>query len=116
MPDDTIDASTFADLQANAGADFVRELIDTFFEEAPTMLDALRNALAASDAEAFRRAAHSLKSNAQTFGAAALGAQARTLETSGLAAGPAALDALLQDYERARAALTALRDQEVGDE
>ena len=110
MTDDTIDPHAFAELQANAGADFVKELIDTFFEEAPTMLDEMRAALAAGDAETFRRAAHSLKSNSQTFGAVALGALARDAELAGLAVGPAALDRLAPEYERARSALAALRD------
>ena len=35
------------------------------------------------DAEAFRRNAHSLKSNANTFGAVELGALAKELETMG---------------------------------
>ena len=106
-----IDAATFAELQESAGADFVGELIDTFFEEAPTMLAELRRASAAGDAEAFRRAAHSLKSNANTFGALALGGLARELELGGLDAGTAA-DALTrvdEEYRRAAAALAELR-------
>jgi HPt (histidine-containing phosphotransfer) domain-containing protein len=107
-----IDAATIAELQASAGADFVGELIDTFFEEAPVMLAELKSALAAAQPEPFRRAAHSLKSNANTFGALALGALARELELGGLAAGrqPGALDRLDQEYERAAAALAGLRD------
>ena len=46
-------------------------------------------ALAAGDAERFRRAAHSLKSNSNTFGALALGALARELELGGLDAATA---------------------------
>ena len=107
----TIDATTFGELQASAGADFVAELIDTFLEEAPAMLDALRDALADERAEAFRRAAHSLKSNADTFGALTLGAMARDLELGGLEAGRKmnALDALVDEYARASAALQGLR-------
>ena len=48
------------------------------------MLDDLRDALAARDADRFRRAAHSLKSNSNTFGARTLGAMARDLELGGL--------------------------------
>ena len=81
-----IDPAVFAELQATAGADFVRELIDTFLEEAPPMLAELSDALGAGRAEAFRRAAHSLKSNASTFGAATLAAMARDLELQGLEA------------------------------
>ena len=107
----TIDTATFAELQASAGADFVGELIDTFFEEAPTMLVELKSALGANQAEPFRRAAHSLKSNANTFGALALGGMARELELGGLDAGKAlgALERLGQEYQRAAAALTELR-------
>jgi len=106
-----IDPAVFAELQASAGADFVRELIDTFLEEAPPMLVELRETLAAGRAEPFRRAAHSLKSNASTFGASALAAMARELELQGLdAATPAALAALAQEYEGAAAELKALRD------
>ena len=64
-----IDPHTFDELQANAGADFVAELVDTFAEEAPPLIAEMRSALAAGAAERFRRAAHSLKSNSSTFGA-----------------------------------------------
>jgi HPt (histidine-containing phosphotransfer) domain-containing protein len=106
-----IDPATFAELQASAGADFVRELIDTFLEEAPRMLAELSEALPAARVDAFRRAAHSLKSNANTFGALALATMARDLELQGLAAAtPAALAALAQQYGAAAAELKALRD------
>lgn len=106
-----IDPAAFAELQASAGTDFVRELVDTFLEEAPPMLAELGESLAAGRAEAFRRAAHSLKSNASTFGALSLAAAARDLELQGLeAATPAALAALAQRYEAAAAELKALRD------
>jgi HPt (histidine-containing phosphotransfer) domain-containing protein len=110
MDPSTIDRAAFAELQASAGAEFVAELVDTFLEEAPPMLAELERALAAGDAESFRRAAHSLKSNANTFGALALGARARALELGGLGAGNAdALAALAQEYARAAAALKELR-------
>jgi HPt (histidine-containing phosphotransfer) domain-containing protein len=107
-----IDSGTFAELQASAGEDFVGELIDTLFEEAPTMLAELRRASAAGEADAFRRAAHSLKSNANTFGALALAALARELELGGLDAGKAAdaLARLDEEYRRVAAALAELRD------
>jgi len=111
MAASVIDGATFAELQASAGEDFVGELIDTFFEEAPTMLAELRRASAAAEAEAFRRAAHSLKSNANTFGALALGALARELELGGLdpATAADALARLDEEYRRAAAALVELR-------
>ena len=109
MTEPTLDPATFTELEAAAGADFARELIGTFLEEAPLMLAELRSTLATRDADAFRRAAHSLKSNSQTFGALALGALARELELKGLSdAAPLAL--IDQEYARAAAALMALRD------
>jgi HPt (histidine-containing phosphotransfer) domain-containing protein len=114
MSDATIDLATFRELQETAGAEFVGELVGTFLEEAPVMLADLRGALAAGDADKFRRAAHSLKSNSNTFGAHALGAMAKDLELSGLAKvlerGPQALDPVAQEYARAAAALAKLRD------
>jgi histidine phosphotransfer protein HptB len=106
----TIDSTAFAELQASAGADFVVELVNTFFEEAPPMIAELRAAQAAGAAERFRRAAHSLKTNAQTFGATALAAQARALEHGGLPADAGGIDALQAQYDAAVAALKALID------
>ncbi|HWH82064.1 MAG TPA: Hpt domain-containing protein [Burkholderiaceae bacterium] len=106
---DVIDRVAFAELEASAGADFALELVDTFLEEAPTMLAELRRAHAAANADAFRRAAHSLKSNSLTFGATELARQARALELQGLPADSAPLDALDAAYARAAAALKGLR-------
>ena len=111
MAEPTIDPATFAELGDMAGAEFVTELVDTFLEEAPRMLADLRTAFAKRDAESFRRAAHSLKSNSNTFGAMRLGDAAKLLEREGLeATDPAQLDALDAEYARAAAALKALCD------
>ena len=76
------------------------------------MLAALEGALAARDADAFRRAAHSLKSNSYTFGAMNLGGWAKTLELGGMecAAGGGGMPGLREEYARVAAALRALRD------
>ena len=109
MNESVIEQAVFAELQRTAGAEFAVELVNTFLEEAPGMLAELRNARAQGDAELFRRAAHSLKSNANTFGASRLAAMARELELAGLNADPArdldALAALDAEYARAAAAL-----------
>ena len=113
MTQPAIDQATFEELQQTAGTEFVRELVDTFLAEAPLMLASLDRALAARNADDFRRAAHSLKSNSNTFGALALGALARDLELSGidpvLAAQAAQMAALRLEYARVAAALTELR-------
>ena len=107
-----IDVATFRALQEAAGEDFVAELVATFLEEAPGMLAELRDAQAKSDDPRFRRAAHSLKSNCNTFGAAALGGMARELELKGAdpAGGTRALDALEAAYALVAAALKELAD------
>jgi len=114
MSTPTIDRATFDALNEATGAEFVRELVDTFLEEAPAMLKDLRSSLAAQDADKFRRAAHSLKSNSNTFGALTLGGIARELELTPVATvaqDPQRLAALDDEYARAAAALAALRHE-----
>ena len=113
MTQAAIDATTFEELKTTAGAEFVGELVDTFLAEAPMMLEELRASLAAGDAELFRRTAHSLKSNASTFGATALTGLARDLELGGLdpvrAAAGAPLDAIVREFTRVAQALADLK-------
>ena len=106
-----IDPHVFDELQATAGADFVLELVDTFAEEAPDLLAELHSALDAGAAERFRRAAHSLKSNSNTFGATRLAAMARALELGGLPPNADAVDALAPEIDATLAALRALARQ-----
>jgi histidine phosphotransfer protein HptB len=75
-----IDQATFEELKQMSGEDFINELIDAFLEDGPNMLNNLQAALEAKDVESFRRNAHSLKTNANTFGATELGIQAKELE------------------------------------
>lgn len=75
-----IDRATFEELKQMSGEDFISELIDAFLEDGPKMLNNMQTALAANDVESFRRNAHSLKTNASTFGATELGALAKELE------------------------------------
>ena len=78
-----IDPKTFDELKQMSGDDFINELIDTFLEDAPKMIAEIKSALSANNAETFRRAAHSMKSNAATFGASQLAALAKELEMLG---------------------------------
>lgn len=78
-----IDRTTFDELKQISGEEFIIELIDTFLDDAPRLFDQLKSALEAGDADSFRRAAHSLKSNAATFGASQLAELAKALEAIG---------------------------------
>ena len=114
MDESVIDKAVYEELQETTGADFVDELVDTFLDEATGMLAELHRARTENHADRFRRAAHSLKSNSNTFGAVRLAALARELELKGLDADPArdtaAIAALEVEYKRAAAALKDLRD------
>lgn len=114
MTEKPIDPTVYARLKATIGAEFIKELVDTFLEEAPGMMAELRRARAEGKDAAYRRAAHSLKSNASTFGAAGLSALAREMELEGLDAEPArdeaALASLEAEYVRAVVALKVLRN------
>src|SRR5260370_27372043 len=105
MDESVIDLAVYAELRDTTGAEFITELVDTFIEEGPGMLAELRAARAESNAERFRRAAHSLKSNGRTFGAVRLTALALEFELKGLDADPAldvaGLSALQAEYARA---------------
>ena len=103
---DIIDPAGWAELEQPAGPDFVGELVQTFLEEAPAMLQTLGQSHAAGNAEEFRRTAHSLKSNGLTFGALGFAAHARALEQGGLdAATPAAVRELQAEWLDVAAAL-----------
>ena len=86
MTDPLLTPETYAELADAMGDDFAAELVDTFLADAPNMLNDLKTAAAAGDADGYRRAAHSIKSNADTFGATRLAAQARRMELDGLPA------------------------------
>jgi len=109
MSADPVDLATFEALRETTGAEFARELVDTFLTEAPSMLADLRQSFERQDADRFRRAAHSLKSNSNTFGALHLGALAKQLELGGLAQASApAIAAVEAEYAQVAAALSEL--------
>ncbi|MCL4268354.1 MAG: Hpt domain-containing protein [Anaerolineales bacterium] len=79
----SIDLKVFNELKDATGADFIGELVQAFLEDAPSQIAQMQSALTGQDAESFRRAAHTLKSNAATFGATDLSGLARELEMLG---------------------------------
>jgi HPt (histidine-containing phosphotransfer) domain-containing protein len=78
-----LDPGALKQLRATLGAQadgMLPELIEQFYQDADRLLGQARRALAQEQADELRRAAHSLKSTAATFGALALSATARELE------------------------------------
>ena len=108
-----IDEKTFAELKQMSGAEFINELIDTFLEDSPKLIEEMESALKVNNVDTFRRAAHSLKSNAATFGANELFALATELEMLGkenkLTETGDRLRALQESYESVREELSELR-------
>jgi CheY-like chemotaxis protein/HPt (histidine-containing phosphotransfer) domain-containing protein len=76
----TVDAAALENLRELGGDDFLDEVIDTFIADAPTLTATLGASLAAQDADELRRAAHTLKSNGATLGAAGFSELCRALE------------------------------------
>jgi len=108
-----IDKTTFDELKQMSGDDFINELIDTFLEDAPKMIAEIKSAFASNNVDSFRRAAHSMKSNAATFGATQLAALSKELEMLGkenkLHETGDRLKALDEAYESVRDELTGLK-------
>jgi HPt (histidine-containing phosphotransfer) domain-containing protein len=95
--------------------EFVAELIGDFLAALPAQLAALRTAQSAGDAVELRRIAHTLKSNAATFGAQGLAVACRELESAASAGHAANEQALVErvvaEAERATPGLAAARDE-----
>ena len=111
-----IDLPTFEALKEAMGADFIGELVGTYFEETPQLLSKLQHAFEKQDCEAFRQAAHSIKSTSNSFGALQFGSQARELELMGregkLDGAAGKVGALVADYSMVKKMLEELcRDQ-----
>lgn len=106
MVDTVIDSEIYAEFLDTMGADFAVELVTTFLEEAPTMLAELRAAKEDDDADGFRRAAHSIKSNANIFGATQLAELALQSERNGPK--PGAVAGIEAEFARVASALREL--------
>ena len=107
---DPLDLNTLAGLSDATGNDpaFLAELIDTYLADAPSLLTAMRDAMAAGDSATLRRAAHTLKSSSATFGAGRLADVCRRLE-HGDGVAPALVAQAEEEFSRVRTALVAAR-------
>ena len=110
-----LDPAAIKNLREMIGGDddFLVELIDTFFADAPQMLSDMRQSLESGDAVVLHRAAHSLKSNSAEFGGMVLSDLCRKLEEMGkvgMLDGVAELVTQAEaEYEKVKVALEAVR-------
>jgi HPt (histidine-containing phosphotransfer) domain-containing protein len=104
-----LDLSVLEQLRQTMGGGSLGDLVSTFADDARELVATMRRALTEQDVASFRRAAHSLNSNAAGFGARTLSALARGLETlakTGSLDGAAArLERLADEWERVARAL-----------
>jgi CheY-like chemotaxis protein len=75
-----LDRQPLDDLVAMGGTTLLGQVLDAFVAEAPRLLREMGDALQPEDATQLRRAAHTLKSNGATLGAALLTELCRELE------------------------------------
>jgi HPt (histidine-containing phosphotransfer) domain-containing protein len=110
-----LDAAAVASLRELGGDGFVAEVVETFLDDAPALLATLRTSLEAGDTEELRRAAHTLKSNGQTFGAARFSELCRELEERArrgdLDGASELVDRIAREYDALGAVLAELRPQ-----
>jgi CheY-like chemotaxis protein/HPt (histidine-containing phosphotransfer) domain-containing protein len=114
-PPPVLDPSVVARLTASFGEpESVAGLIDTFLQHVPGQLRELREGANRGDADAVRRTAHTLKSNAATFGASALADVSRDLESraraGNLETARPLIDRIEAELRRVQAALGDLRE------
>ena len=77
-----VDEAVLRALLDDMGGDVevVKELVQSYLEEAPRLLAEARTALTAGDAPTLQRAVHTLKSTSATFGALALAESSKAIE------------------------------------
>jgi HPt (histidine-containing phosphotransfer) domain-containing protein len=108
---EVLDLAAFDELFDSVGGDaeFLAELIDAYLADAPVQIEALQAAIAADDAEAAVRPAHTLKSSSASLAALSLAEHCRQLErssTAGSLDGAAeTLGTITAQFERVAAAL-----------
>jgi HPt (histidine-containing phosphotransfer) domain-containing protein len=110
-----LDTAAFETLSELMGgeSDLIAEIIDVFFDEAPTILDEMRSSFSDRNATDLRRSAHSLKTNSATFGATVLHDLCRRLEELGKAGDFDGAGELVEqcvaEYARVERALSVMR-------
>jgi PAS domain S-box-containing protein len=109
----SLDAGALESLRELGGEEFLTELIGTFLGDAPNLMASLRSMRERAETEEVRRAAHTLKSNGQTFGASHFADLCRELEerarSGELDGSEELIDRIDREYAEFEKALVALR-------
>jgi CheY-like chemotaxis protein len=110
-----LDTTAVESLRKLGGDGFLAKVIDAFLADAPVLFATLRASQERKEAEVLRRAAHTLKSDGQTFGATGFSELCRELEQrakNGEVEGAAELiERIEREYRAVEQALTALRQE-----
>ncbi|MEU9776344.1 response regulator [Streptomyces sp. NPDC047968] len=111
--DRILKAETVHSLVGSLSGPFVAELITAFMEDSPALVAAIRGGVPAGDPDEVRRAAHTLRSNASTFGASVLESLCAAAEDKARAGRTVDVAPLIPrieaEYDRCRKALQKLR-------
>lgn len=106
-----VDTRRLADLEESLG-DGLGDVIDTYLEDAPRLIDEIEAAGRRSDLDNVHRLAHSLKSSSGIFGARALAALCYEIEqrvAGGQPVGEEDIQALRAAFQKLRSVLNSYR-------
>jgi PAS domain S-box-containing protein len=113
----TLDADALQNLRDLGGDVFLREVVEAFLSDAPTLIARLRSSLEQQNREELRRAAHTLKSNGATLGAEEFAELCRRVEQQAKAGRlddlPQLVNRIEQELPPLREALNSLRSEPV---
>lgn len=114
MPSPAIDRDTLIAL-LDGNPDLITTIVDSFLEDCPDYMEAIREAVETEDAQRLKREAHGLKGAAGSLRAEPASEAARVLEEMGhsddFAEAEAALETLEQEIDRLKDDLRALRSE-----
>lgn len=108
-----VDRTVLDELSRSVGddAEFLRELVETYLDDAPQQIEAIRSGLAKRDVERVHRAAHTLKSSSASIGAMTLAEMSHELEAQALPATTSPHDLDSGDYATRADAIAAELDR-----
>lgn len=117
MPTPAVDRDALVDL-LDENADLIATIIDSFLDDCPDYMDAIRNAVEEGDAEALKREAHGLKGATGSLRAQPASELAQELEEIGRSGdfteAEAALKSLESEIDRLTEDLRAVRSEYQG--